>query len=157
MSLALPVTEGVAEDDALSRSKKKEVREKKNPAAKPSPPADPRYGPFLEFAKDSFKAKHKHPPTWDCFGKDGAALAAFLRRAAHVTLAVWQTHVLNFLDSTEVFTVKQGGSLAYFILKFDAFERGPILAGAQKGASNGKKLAGDDLTAANLRAAGFIQ
>jgi hypothetical protein len=103
-----------------------ENRDKRTkPAAKP--PADPRLGPFLEFAKTSFEAKHKHPPTWDCLGKDGSALAAFLRRAHHVNLEVWQTHVLNFFDSTEAFTAKQGGSLAYFVSRFDTFASGPIL------------------------------
>jgi hypothetical protein len=128
----------VAEHDALSRSKKKEVREKKNPAAKPAPPADPRYGPFLEFAKGSFEAKHKRPPTWDCFGKDGSALVAFLRRAHHVTLDGWQTHVVNFFDSTEAFTLKQGGSLAYFISRFDTFASGPIFEKTSTGGTHGK-------------------
>lgn len=133
----------VAEHDALSRSKKKEVRRKnENRAAKPAPPADSRFGPFLEFAKGSFEAKHKRPPTWDCFGKDGSALAAFLRRAPHVTLDVWQTHILNYFDSTEAFTLKQGGGLAHFVSRFDTFASGPILA-AQKGNGNGKPTATD--------------
>ncbi len=120
------------EHDAAQRRKEKGERtqEKKKEA---KPPADARFGPFLEFAKSSFEAKHKHPPTWDCFGKDGSALAAFLRRAAHVTLEVWQAHVLNYFDSTEPFTVKQGGSLAYFVSRFDTFSA-PIL----EGGSNGK-------------------
>jgi hypothetical protein len=150
----VPVTEGVAEGDALSRSKKKEVREKKNPAAKPALPADPRFGPFLEFARTSFEAKHNRPPTWDCFGKDGSALAAFLRRAAHVTLDVWQIHVLNFFNSTETFTLKQGGSLAYFVSRFDTFGSGPIPASPQKGGSNGKPTA-TDLAKQNARSLGL--
>lgn len=149
---AEPVAEGVAEDDALSRSKKKEVREKKETAAKPAPPADTRYGPFLEFAKGSFEAKHKRPPTWDCFGKDGSALAAFLRRAPYVTLEVWQNHVLNFFDSTEAFTVKQGGGLAYFISRFDTFSSGPILEG---GTNGNRKPTGSDLALRNARALGL--
>lgn len=112
------------------RSEKKEERQEKKKEA------DARYGPFLEFAKTSFEAKRGHPPTWDCFGKDGSALAAFLRRAAHVTLEIWQAHVLNFFDSTEAFTLKKGGSLAYFISQFDSFSSGPILEG---GSSNGKQ------------------
>jgi hypothetical protein len=99
--------------------------ERKRQAEKP--PADPRYGPFLESAKTSFKAKHGgHPPTWDCFGKDGSALSGFLRRAPHVTLGSWQEHVSNFFESTEPFTLKQGGSLSYFIRRFDTFSAGPI-------------------------------
>ena len=128
-------------------------KERRKSAA--APPPDARYGPFLEFARKAFETKHKHPPTWDCFGKDGSALAAFLRRAPHVTLEVWQAHILNFFDSTEVFTAKQGGSLSYFVSKFDAFASGPILEGGTHGKS--KKLTGDDLTAANLKAAGFVQ
>ena len=105
---------------------------KKKKAA--TPPADARYGPFLEFGKAAFEGKYGHPPTWDCFGKDGSALAAFLRRAAHVTLETWQTHLANYFDSTEAFTAKQGGSLSYFVSRFDTFSSGPIL----EGGSNGK-------------------
>jgi hypothetical protein len=125
----------VAQHDALSRSKK-ERSKKENPAPKPTAPADTRFGPFLEFAKASFETKHGHPPTWDCFGKDGKELVAFLRRAPHVALADWQTHISNFFDSTEPFTVKQGGSLSYFVRRFDTFANGAILA--QKGGGNGK-------------------
>ena len=136
---------------AQRRSENRDKRKKQ--AAKP--PADSRYGPFLEFARASFETRNGHPPTWDCFGKDGTALAAFLRRAPHVTLDVWQTHISNFFDSTEPFTLKQGGSLSYFVSRFDTFASGPIQA-AQKGNGNGK-LSGDALTRANLKATGFIQ
>ncbi len=164
-----PVYEPCAEDDAVStavsdavdapiqevRSKKEERRRKA--AAKPAPPADDRYGPFLELAKSSFEAKYGQPPTWDCFGKDGSALAGFLRRAPHITLELWTAHLNAYFDSTEAFTVKQGGSLSYFVSKFDAFTSGPILE--KQGAHNGtaKKLTGDDLNRANLRAAGLVQ
>ena len=114
------------------KENREERQEKKKEAA--APLADARFGPFLDFAKNSFEAKHNRPPTWDCFGKDGSALAAFLRRARHVTLEIWQAHIQNFFDSTEAFTVKQGGSLAYFISRFDTFSSGPIL----EGGSNGK-------------------
>jgi hypothetical protein len=112
-----------------------ENRDKRSKAAKP--PADARYGPFLELAKTSFESKNGHPPTWDCFGKDGAALAAFLRRAPHVTLDVWTAHLNAYLDSTEQFTVKQGGGLSYFVSRFDTFSNGPILA-VQGKATNGR-------------------
>ena len=75
--------------------RRSENREKRKKQAD-KPPADPRHGAFLEFAKASFEVKHGHPPTWDCFGKDGIALSAFLRRAPHVTLDVWQTHISSF-------------------------------------------------------------
>jgi len=133
------------------RSEKKEVRRKQ--AAKP--PADARFGPFLEFAKTSFEAKHGHPPTWDCFGKDGAALAAFLRRAPHVTLMVWTAHLDAYFDSTEDFTVKQGGSLAYFLSRFDTFSSGPIFEKPIRG-THGKQSA-SDLAMRNAKALGFVQ
>ena len=116
------------------RSDKQERR--KTPAAKPAPPADSRYGPFLEFARASFESKYGHPPTWDCFGKDGAALSAFLRRAPHVTMEIWAVYLNAYFDSTEAFTVKQGGSLSYFVSRFDSFKSGPLMA--QKGGSNGR-------------------
>jgi hypothetical protein len=128
----------------------KENREERKKRA--DRPPDPRFGPFLEFAKSSFEAKHKHPPTWDCFGKDGSALAAFLRRAPHVTPELWQFHILNFFDSTEAFTVKQGGGLAYFISRFDTFSSGPILEGATNG---NRKPTGSDLALRNARALGL--
>ena len=120
------VEHGAAQRRIENREKRKKQEGK--------PAADARFGPFLEFAKASFETKHSRPPTWDCFGKDGSVLAAFLRRAPHVTLEVWQAHITDFFNSTEAFTVKQGGSLAYFISKFDAFASGPIL----EGGSNGK-------------------
>ncbi len=154
-----PETVNVVGKVAGYREERAKKEEKKTPAAKPAPPPDARFGPFLEFAKNSFESKHNRPPTWDCFGKDGSALAAFLRRARHVTPEVWQTHILNFFDSTEAFTLKQGGSLAYFIRRFDTFSAGPILEKQSVGGTNGstKKLTGDALTNANLRAAGFVQ
>lgn len=122
------VEHGAAQRRIENREKRKKQADK--------PPTDTRFGPFLEFAKASFETKHGHPPTWDCFGKDGKELAAFLRRAPHVALADWQTHISNFFDSTEPFTVKQGGSLSYFVRRFDTFANGAILA--QKGGGNGK-------------------
>jgi hypothetical protein len=119
---------------------------------KPAPSPDARFGPFLDFAKSSFEAKHKHPPTWDRFGKDGALLAGFLRRAHHVTLEVWQTHVLNFFDSTEGFTLKQGGSLAYCISRFDTFSAGPISEGGNHG---NRKPTGTELAIQNARDLGL--
>jgi hypothetical protein len=63
---------------------------------------------------------------------------------------LWQ----NYLDSTEVFTMKQGGSLAYFCSNLDKFSNGPISDG--KGNSDGTgKLTGTELLKHNLKAAGF--
>lgn len=146
------VEQGVEHSAAQRRIEKREERKK---AAKP--PADSRYGPFLEFAKASFEAKHRHPPTWDCFGKDGAALAAFLRRAPHVTLEVWTAHLNAYFDSTEAFTVKQGGSMSYFVSRFDTFSDGPILPYLGKGGNgNGTgKLTGVALLEHNAKVLGF--
>jgi hypothetical protein len=141
-----------AQDAPIQEVRRKKEQERKLPTAKPAPPADPRFGPFLEFAKGSFEAKHKRPPTWDCFGKDGSALAAFLRRASHVTLEIWQAHIQNFFDSTEAFTVKQGGSLAYFISRFDTFASDPILEG---GTNENRKSTGSALALRNARALGL--
>src|SRR5271165_1106793 len=117
-----PVTPMSQEEVRSHKSEDRSQSKRQEAPASPSPSAqhaDTRYGPFLEFAKTSFEAKHKHPPTWDIFGKHGAALAAFLRRAPHITLDVWQQHVCSFFESTETFTLKQGGDLAYFLKRFD--------------------------------------
>jgi hypothetical protein len=144
------VEHGVEQSAAQRRIEKREQRKEKKP------PADPRYGPFLEFAKSAYTLKHGEPPTWDCFGKDGAALAAFLRRAPHITPEEWQTRLSHYFESTEAFTLKQGGSLSYFIQKFDAFASGPILE--RPGGNNGTgKLSASDLATRNAKALGFVQ
>jgi hypothetical protein len=142
------VKHGVEHSAAQRRIEKREKRKEKKKEA----PPDARYGPFLEFAKNSFETKHNRPQTWDCFGKDGSELAAFLRRAPHVTLEVWQANILNFLDSTEAFTVKQGGSLTYFVRRFDTFSSGPILEGGTHG---NRKLTGTELALQNARDLGL--
>jgi len=135
---------GEHKGEHLSSQKILDTRDRKQkPAA--TPPGDARYGPFLEFAKNSFETKNGHPPTWDYFGKDGASLSAFLRRAPHVTLAVWQTNILNFFDSTEAFTTKQGGSLSYFVSRFDTFSSGPIFGKKSIGGNNGKPTVSDNM------------
>src|SRR5262249_3746607 len=69
---AVHVAEGVTQDDALSRSKKKEVRrQKQNRLA--TPPPDPRFKPFLEFALGGFVEKHGQKPCWR--GKDFKCLS----------------------------------------------------------------------------------
>jgi hypothetical protein len=150
---AVPVAEGVAEHDALSRSKKKEVRRKnQNPAAKTAPPADPRFQPFYTAAYEGFKGKHGSPPVWG--GKDQNSLRQFLKEHPEIALTAWESRVGNYFASTERFTVKQGGSLAYFISKFDAFASGPILEKTFAGGTNGKPTA-TDLALRNARALGL--
>jgi hypothetical protein len=157
-----PVYEPVAEVAGICRSsvgevsryreleKEKEKKEKKNPAAKTAPPADPRRQPFLEAAYQAFTDHFGQKPSWQ--GKDWKQLQILLA-ATGVPLEEMQARWRHYLASTEPFTVKKGGSLAYFCANFDAFINGPLLA-PEKGTSHGK-LTGDDLTRANLKAAGF--
>jgi len=76
-----------------------------------------------------------------------------LLAATTATLEEIQTRWQHYLASTEQFTANKRGSLAYFCTNFDAFIQGPLQAGTKGGAHG--KLSGDDLTRANLRAAGF--
>lgn len=123
----------VAEHDALSRSKKEEVRRKnQNPAAKPAPPTDPRHQPFVDFASKDFEAKHGQKPTW--LGKDFKTLSLMLAKAPGLGLSELRSRWTNYMESTEAFTRKQGGSLAYFCSHVDAFMAGPI---CEKGTDNG--------------------
>jgi hypothetical protein len=134
----------------LEKEKEKEKKEKKNAAAKTAPPADQRRQPFLEAAYKAFADHFGQKPSWQ--GKDWKQLKILLA-ATGVPLEEMQARWRHYLASTEPFTVKKGGSLAYFCANFDAFINGPLLA-PEKGTSHGK-LTGDDLTRANLKAAGF--
>jgi len=144
---------GEHEVEHVTTQKKLETIEKKikkNPAAKPTPPADSRRQPFIEFATKSFESRFGQKPSWQ--GKDWKQLKNLLAATSapqEEIQARWQ----HFLASTEAFTAKQGGSLAYFCTNFDAFINGPLVAPA-KGTGHGKPT-GDDLTRANLKAAGF--
>jgi hypothetical protein len=123
---AVPVAEGVALHDALSRSKKEEVRSKnKGTAAKTAAPPDPRFQPFLNFAFRAFTQKLGQKPTWG--GRDFKALAAMLAANRSLEAAELERRFGNYLDSTEAFTAKFGGSLAYFCAHTDSFLAGPIL------------------------------
>jgi hypothetical protein len=117
---------------SIHREKRVDSREKKNPAAKPAWPADPRYQPFLDFAYTAFEAKHGRKPVWQA--KDWKSLKTVLAAAPDLGLPELQTRWQNYLASTEAFTVKQGGSLAYFCSHADSFIAGPIF---EKGKSNG--------------------
>ena len=119
------------------RDTRVENREKKNLAAKPTPPADPRFQPFFAFAFEAFTSKHERKPPWQ--GKDHKGLKGLLRSqsAESLPLERLQTIWRNFLDSTEAFTVKQGNSMAYFCANVDKFSDGPILAVPERG-TNGR-------------------
>ena len=134
------------------RSQRSEVRDRgqSKPAAKPAPPADPRYQPFVDFAYGSFEAKHGQKPHWSA--RDFKSLKALLGQSQTLALTELERRWNHYSASTEPFTAKQGDSLAYFCAKFDSFIDGPILAG--KGNSNGK-LVGADLARHNAAALGF--
>jgi hypothetical protein len=150
--VAEPVAEGVAEHDALSRSKKKEVREKENPAAKPAPPADPRFQAFLGFAFKAFEQKHGQKPTWA--GRDFKALYIMLTSNKELEPAELEKRFRNYLGSTEPFTQKHGDALWYFCAHADSFLAGPIMAVQRRG-TNGKPSTSDNIetTLATLRSA----
>jgi len=117
------VQHGVEHGAAQKRKRiKKENEKKKHGAAKPAPPADPRFQPFLEFAFGAFEQKHSQKPTWA--GKDFKALSAML--ASNNSLDGEQLE-RRFRNSTEAFIKKQGDSLAYFCNHTDSFLTGPIL------------------------------
>jgi len=151
-SCTAPVYESCADDDADDdahvraqdapiqevRSKKEEGRKK--PAAKPTPPPDPRHGPFVRFAYEAFKAKHSQKPTWQ--GKDFKALSLMLASNKGLGAEELQRRFENYLASTESFTMKKGGSLAYFCQNVDSFLAGPIL---EKGKPNGKPSLADSI------------
>lgn len=146
-----PVTPSSREE---TRDERLETRKKRNLAAKPAPPVDSRYRPFFDFAYGAYKAKNGQPPTWK--GREGKTMSSFLKENAWVTSEEWQKRFSAYLESTDRYTANKGDdSLLYFVVHFDLYRDGPVLE--KKGASNGstKKLTGDDLTAANLKAAGF--
>ena len=137
---------GAVQGLAGYREVDKERREKK-PAAKPAPPADPRYQPFVDFAFKTFHVQHGQKPTWGM--KDFSNLKALLKRTTNLNPEELTRRWTDYLASTEAFTVKQGGSLAYFCTHFDSFMAGPIFKRKE-----GKPDA-STIEARNLAAAGF--
>jgi hypothetical protein len=132
---------------AQRRSENRDRRNKKNPAAKTTPPADPRFQPFFSHAYDSYKAKHLRAPIWA--GKDRNALKSLLRGHSAESLPLERLTTLweHFSGSTEPFTAKQGDSLAYFCSNLDKFSDGPMLQ--SKGKANGKDI--NDAVATTMR------
>jgi len=146
-----PETSNVVRKQAGLREMRPEKRDKRQErAAKTPPPADPRREPFVEFAYKTFQSRFGQKPSWQA--KDWTQLKNLLA-ATSASLDEFQARWRHFLASTESFTVKKGGSLTYFCANFDAFINGPLVTPA-KGTAHGK-LTGDDLTRANLKAAGF--
>lgn len=118
------------------RIENREKRREKKPAAKPARPTDPRHQPFVDFAHRTFEAKYAAKPSWQ--GKGWKGLHNLLASNKSLGSEELQTRWQNYLASTEAFTAKQGGSLAYFCTHADSFISGPILA--QKGVANGKDI-----------------
>lgn len=135
---------------AQKRSKKRE--ERKTPAAKTAPPADLRFQPFVDYAHESYTAKHGAKPLWQ--GKDYMALRTLLRSHSPEPLPLGRLETLwqHFAASTEPFTAKQGDSLAYFCANLGKFSDGPILAA--KAGTNGKGNS-VGITEQNMRNLGF--
>lgn len=117
-------------------------------------PGDSRFQTFFTFAFESFAVKHGRKPLWQ--GKDRNGLKNLLKNQnpEDLPLEGLKTNWRNFLASTEAFTVRQGGSLAYFCSNVDKFSDGPILAALGKGGTNGKPTA-TDLAIRNARALGL--
>jgi hypothetical protein len=149
-----PCGEGDTDHDALRDAQQPPVqysvpnsqnKDKKNPAAKPAPPADPRRQPFLNFASNTYKDKHSTEPLWQ--GKDHSALKRLLNGQPAERLPLDRLNQLwtNYTASTEPFIVRQGDSLAYFCTNVDKFLDGPLLAAARRG-TNAKPTATDVAT-----------
>jgi hypothetical protein len=106
----------------------------RNLAAKPAPPADPRFCSFYDFAYEGYRAKYGQVPSWG--GKDRKTLQRFLKDQPQIASDEFQRRYSNFLDSTDHYFRQQGGSLAFFVSRFDAFRDGPLLAhGPPRGAT----------------------
>jgi len=110
--------------------KRKRIGKEKKPAAKTTPPSDPRREVFLGFALKEFEVKHGLKPSW--VKADFVQYDSFLKHNPGISVEEMQRRFRNYLASTEPFTVHQGGSLTYFVKKFVVFARGPILAAPQK-------------------------
>lgn len=134
---------------SLHREERVDNREKKNPAAKPAPPADPRFQPFVDFAYKVFEEKHGAKPSW--LGKDFQNLKLLLKANASLDGQELEMRWRAYLDSSEPFTSKQGDSLAYFASHCDTFSNGPI--SQTKGKSNGKDT--NDAVTTTIR--GFVE
>jgi hypothetical protein len=156
-----PCTDGDAQHDTVQDPQSAPIHNAvsnkqdagQRPAAKNTPPVDPRFQPFVDFAFESYKVKHGRKPLW--LGKDFSSLKRLLKWQSANLLSMERLTALwrNFVDSSETFILKQGDSLAYFCSNIDKFSDGPIPATPQKG-PNGKPTA-TDLAIRNARALGL--
>lgn len=109
---------------AQKRIENRKKRKMQNPAAKTTPPADPRFKQFIDFAYRIFEEKHKFKPSWS--GKDFQQFKNLLKANRSLGAGELERRWRNYLDSTEPFTSKQGDSLAYFASNCDKFSASPI-------------------------------
>ncbi len=144
-----PVTRSSQEETRDDRRETRNEKEKKTRVTKTVTPPDSRFQPFFSHAFESYRAKHGRAPIWS--GKDRNGLKSLLKGQSIKSLPLERLQTLwqSYLDSTEVFTVKQGGSLAYFCSNLDKFSDGPMLAG--KGNSNGRDI--NEAVATTMRGA----
>ena len=144
------VVQQIVQQVAPQRIKEnQEKRRNINPAA--PAPGDSRHHPFLEFAFAEFEQRHSQKPTWG--GKDFKALSVMLASNKGLGSEELQRRFRNYIGSTEPFTRKQGGSLAYFCTHIDSFLEGPIHATSPKGVKFNETAT--DLAIRNAQALGL--
>jgi hypothetical protein len=149
-SLLISVVSLSGNREVRSEKEREKKKSKTKPAAKTTQPADPRFQGFFSFAYEDYRVRKGQPPAWG--GKHKANLKQFLQENPAVTLEEWQRRWLNYSQSTEPYTVNQGGSLAHFCSKFDSFIDGPVV---ERRLSKGGIGHAASIDARNLAAAGF--
>jgi helix-turn-helix protein len=103
-----------------------------------SPPGH-RHRLFVEFALETFKAKHGgHVPTWN--GHDYRKLADLLNHHPQLQVEELRRRWTNFLASSQQYVRDQGDSLRFFCSNFDRFIDGPLFA-ATVGGTNATRTA----------------
>jgi hypothetical protein len=113
---------------AQRRSENREKKIEKKPAAKTTPPADPRHTAVFSFCFEAFLAKYGQKPTWGA--KEGKKLRDFLKEHPNLAAEEISRRYRNLLDSTARFHAEKHGSLFHLLNNFDDFLDGPILANA---------------------------
>lgn len=137
------------------------LNHQKKPSGEKTLPASPAgsalHRRFVQFAKESFKAKHDgHSPTWN--GRDYGRLATLLKQHPDLQIEETQRRWEHFLASPQPFIRDQGDSLAFFCTNFDRFIDGPLFATPVGGKNGRAKLNIDEQNERTRRlctAAGF--
>jgi hypothetical protein len=137
---------------AQKRIENREQRNKKSPAAKPEPPADPRHSVVFALCCEAYKARFGEAPTWG--RREGKTLQRFLRENPRLHTEEIVRRYGNFLASTEPYHERKHGSLLHLLSNFDAFADGPIYKTFSS--KEGGQSRAEERERNNLRAAGFI-